>query len=44
MPILETEDFIYHEKRSHSLKYIGEIFEEYKNYVLNIRIGATDFL
>ncbi|NLW26023.1 HpcH/HpaI aldolase/citrate lyase family protein [Acetivibrio saccincola] len=43
MPILETEDFIYHEKRSHSLKYIGEIFEEYKNYVLNIRIGATDF-
>lgn len=43
MPILETEDFIFHEKRSESLKYVGEIFEKYKNYILNIRIGATDF-
>ena len=43
MPILETEDFIFHEQRSESLKYVGEIFEKYKNYILNIRIGATDF-
>lgn len=43
MPILETEDFIFHEKRSSSLQYIAETFEKYKDYILNIRIGATDF-
>lgn len=43
MPILETEDVINNETRKESLEKISEILNEYNDFVLNIRIGATDF-
>ncbi|OQY55845.1 MAG: citrate lyase subunit beta [Desulfobacteraceae bacterium 4572_88] len=42
MPILETPDIIHWETRRDSLIRISEILEEYRDLVLNIRIGATD--
>jgi citrate lyase beta subunit len=43
MPILETSDIIYKETRVKSLDNINRILDEYRELVLNIRIGATDF-
>lgn len=43
MPILETKDVIHWETRKESLGKINRILEEYRDFVLNIRIGATDF-
>lgn len=43
MPILETEDVINNETRKESLEKISEILNKYYDFVLNIRIGATDF-
>lgn len=43
LPILETADVIYRESRSDTLLQIKAILDEYKEYVLNVRIGATDF-
>ncbi|WP_419875273.1 HpcH/HpaI aldolase/citrate lyase family protein [Candidatus Pristimantibacillus sp. PTI5] len=43
MPILESADVIYREKRIETLLGISELLNEYKEYVLNVRIGATDF-
>ncbi|WCF08367.1 HpcH/HpaI aldolase/citrate lyase family protein [Paenibacillus thiaminolyticus] len=43
MPILETSNVIYRESRSHTLLEIKQLLNEYKEYVLNVRIGATDF-
>ena len=43
MPVLETEDIIYKERRSASLDYMADLFEQYNDLVLNIRVGATDF-
>ncbi|AKG33356.1 HpcH/HpaI aldolase/citrate lyase family protein [Paenibacillus durus] len=43
MPILESSDVIYKESRSKTLLHIKEILDGYKDYVLNVRIGATDF-
>ncbi|WP_217561172.1 HpcH/HpaI aldolase/citrate lyase family protein [Paenibacillus sp. GbtcB18] len=43
MPILETSDVIYRESRTISLLGIKDLLEQYKEYVLNVRIGATDF-
>lgn len=43
MPILESEDIIYAEKRRESLDKLKNILDPYKDLVINIRMGATDF-
>jgi len=43
MPILESSDVIYREKRIETLLGISALLNEYKAYILNVRIGATDF-
>ncbi|MNZ75447.1 hypothetical protein D3C78_939240 [compost metagenome] len=43
MPILESADVIYRERRLETLQGISELLKMYKEYVLNVRIGATDF-
>jgi citrate lyase beta subunit len=43
MPILESASIIYRESRIASLLVIKHILDQYKKYVLNVRIGATDF-
>ncbi|MBS7344169.1 MAG: HpcH/HpaI aldolase/citrate lyase family protein [Caryophanon sp.] len=43
MPILESDDVIFKERRFDSLLAIREILIEYYDYVLNVRIGTTDF-
>ncbi len=43
MPILESEDVIYSEKRRETLKELKDILSPYKDLILNIRMGATDF-
>ena len=43
MPILESASIIYRESRLESLLAIRNLLGEYRDYVLNVRIGATDF-
>lgn len=43
MPILETTDVIFRETRLSALLEIQAVLTSYKKYVLNVRIGATDF-
>lgn len=43
MPILEDTRVIYKETREAELKNIKEILSKYQEYVLNIRVGGTDF-
>lgn len=43
MPIFESEEIIQWESRKKSLEEINKVLSEFKDYVLNIRIGATDF-
>ncbi|MEK3725319.1 HpcH/HpaI aldolase/citrate lyase family protein [Paenibacillus sp. FSL H8-0034] len=43
MPILETAAVIYRESRLETLLAIKQLLEPFKAYILNIRIGATDF-
>jgi len=43
MPILETPDIIFRESRLSTLLDIQAVLTKYKQYVLNVRIGATDF-
>jgi citrate lyase beta subunit len=43
MPILETAAIIYKESRMEALISLKHILEPYKELILNIRIGATDF-
>ncbi len=43
MPVIETADVLYKETRIDSLLKIKQILDEYKELVLNVRIGATDF-
>ena len=43
MPILETPAIIHKETRVEELLKIKHIIDRYKEYVLNIRIGGTDF-
>ncbi|MEE1131181.1 MAG: HpcH/HpaI aldolase/citrate lyase family protein [Caryophanon sp.] len=43
MPILESDDVIFKERRFESLLAIREILITYYDYVLNVRIGTTDF-
>jgi len=43
MPILETKKVIQKDTRLSELMAIKELVDQYKNYILNMRIGATDF-
>lgn len=43
MPILETPSIIHKETRINELIRVKHIIDNYKEYVLNIRIGGTDF-
>lgn len=43
MPILESAPIIYRESRVESLLSIRNLLANYREYVLNVRIGATDF-
>lgn len=43
MPILESRKIIYIESRNKELMDISKIISEYKEYILNVRVGATDF-
>ncbi len=43
MPILEDDTIIYKETRFESLEKIQKILDKYHQYVLNIRVGGTDF-
>jgi citrate lyase beta subunit len=43
MPILETAPIIYRESRVDSLLSIRDLLGNYRELVLNVRIGATDF-
>jgi citrate lyase beta subunit len=43
MPILETAPIIYRESRVDSLLSIRDLLRNYRELVLNVRIGATDF-
>ncbi|BCG56903.1 HpcH/HpaI aldolase/citrate lyase family protein [Paenibacillus sp. URB8-2] len=43
MPILESASIIYRESRLDNLLSIRQLLYGYRDYVLNVRIGATDF-
>ena len=43
MPIIEDEESLYLETRMSSLIELRNIIDENKDYILNIRVGATDF-
>lgn len=43
MPIIEDEDVAYRESRIKELMGIKEILDFYKDLILQIRVGATDF-
>jgi len=43
MPILESKDLAYKEKRIHNLEILKNLLQPYKKLILNIRVGATDF-
>ncbi|MEI5905889.1 HpcH/HpaI aldolase/citrate lyase family protein [Bacillus spongiae] len=43
LPIIETPDVLYKESRLSALTSLKRIFDKYEDFVLNIRIGATDF-
>ena len=43
MPILETPEVIYKETRVEELLKLKHVFDSYKELILNIRIGGTDF-
>ena len=42
MPILETKDVLYKELRDESLFKIKALLDHYYDYILNVRMGATD--
>jgi len=42
MPILESKEVIFKESRKNELLSIQALLNEFKNLILNIRIGATD--
>jgi len=43
MPILETSEIIHLESRKRELENLRLLLKKYKDLVLNLRIGATDF-
>ncbi|PAQ14267.1 citrate lyase subunit beta [Bacillaceae bacterium SAOS 7] len=42
MPILESPEVLYKETRIHELQQLKVLIDQYRDYVLNIRIGTTD--
>ena len=43
MPIIEDEEVMHKDTRIHELNGIQRILKKYPEYVLNIRVGGTDF-
>lgn len=43
MPIIETEEVMFKESRFYTLEQIQKVLMKYQGYVLNIRVGGTDF-
>lgn len=43
MPIIESPEVIYRESRMHELMETKRLLDSYQEFVLNVRIGATDF-
>ena len=43
MPILESEEIIYKENRIQELFDLKELIDKYEDFILNIRVGGTDF-
>ncbi|OWR33059.1 citrate lyase subunit beta [Saccharibacillus sp. O23] len=43
MPILESAEIIYAETRQEMLLGIKRLLDRHRSYILNVRIGATDF-
>ncbi|WP_017531297.1 HpcH/HpaI aldolase/citrate lyase family protein [Pelosinus fermentans] len=43
MPILESPEIMYMESRQNSLLEVKQLLDSYRELVLNVRIGATDF-
>jgi citrate lyase beta subunit len=43
MPILESEEILYKENRIQEILYLKELIDKYKDSILNIRVGGTDF-
>lgn len=43
MPILEGREIAYRETRTHELASLKQILEPYRDLILNIRVGGTDF-
>lgn len=43
MPILESEEIIYKESRLEELIKVKNLINSYKDIILNIRVGGTDF-
>lgn len=43
MPIIETKEVIYKETRIEELINIKKIIDSYKDIILNVRVGGTDF-
>ncbi|MDP4098054.1 HpcH/HpaI aldolase/citrate lyase family protein [Paenibacillus sp. P96] len=43
LPILESAEVIYKEERYQTLSGLRQLITQYQDYILNIRIGATDF-
>ena len=43
MPIIESKNVMYRQRRMDQLIYINDRLVLYSDYVLNIRVGATDF-
>ncbi|QDH22285.1 HpcH/HpaI aldolase/citrate lyase family protein [Saccharibacillus brassicae] len=43
MPILESPEIIYAETRQQTLLAIKHLLDRHREYILNVRIGATDF-
>ena len=43
MPIIESKNVMYRQRRMDQLLYINDRLVLYSDYVLNIRVGATDF-
>lgn len=43
MPIIESKNVMYRQRRMEQLIYLNDRLVLYSDYVLNIRVGATDF-
>ncbi|MGL6008751.1 MAG: HpcH/HpaI aldolase/citrate lyase family protein, partial [Culicoidibacterales bacterium] len=43
MPILESRELIFKETRTQNLIAISQLLKQYRHYILNLRLGGTDF-